>query len=308
MTSRTSYWALTSVGTAPYSSSGSASGFDDGVDVPGGGGRLRQGGDDVADDLEGMLVVLGQVVGDAGDLRVHVAAAEFLGRDDLADRGLHQRRAAQEDGALVADDHGLVAHRGDVGAAGGAGAHHGGDLRDLGRGHLGLVEEDPAEVLLVREDLVLLGQEGPAGVHEVDAGQPVLQRDFLGPEVLLDRHRVVGAALDGGVVGDDQHLAAVDQADPGDDPGAGRIVVVHAVGGQRRDLQERAAVIEQLVDAFPRQELAAGHVAFPGLFRPAQGGRRRGVPSAPRASPSCASRFAAKAALRGVHLAGDCLH
>ena len=151
---------------------------------------------------------------------MHVAAAEFLGRDDLADRGLHQRRAAQEDGALVADDHGLVAHRGDVGAAGGAGAHHGGDLRDLGRGHPGLVEEDPAEVLLVREDLVLLGQERAAGVHEVDAGQPVLQGDLLGPQVLLHGHRVVGAALDGGVVGDDQDLPAVDQADPGNDPGA----------------------------------------------------------------------------------------
>ena len=53
-------------------------------------------------------------------------------RDDLAGGGLHQRRAAEEDRALVADDHGLVAHRRDVGAAGGARAHHRGDLRDAG--------------------------------------------------------------------------------------------------------------------------------------------------------------------------------
>ncbi len=240
-------------------------------------------------------------------LRVHVAAAEFLRRDDLADRGLHQRRAAQEDGALVADDHGLVAHRGDVGAAGGAGAHHGGDLRDLRRGHLGLVEEDPAEVLLVREDLVLLGQEGPARVHEVDAGQPVLEGDFLGPEVLLHRHRVVGAALDRGVVGNDQHLAAVDQADPGDHARAGRIVVVHAVGGQRRDLQERAAVIEQLVDAFAREEFAAGHMAFPGLFRPAQGCRGEAFLQL-AGQPQLGLAVRGEGGARGVHLAGDCLH
>ncbi|MCY1229790.1 hypothetical protein D9M72_421770 [compost metagenome] len=152
---------------------------------------------------------------------MHVGAAQVLGADFLAGRGLHQRRAAQEDGALVADDHGFIAHGRHVGSAGGARAHHGGDLRDLCCGHLRLVEEDPAEVLLVRKDFVLLGQERSARVHEVDAGQPVLQRDFLRPEVLLHRHRVVGAALDGGIVGDDQHLAPVDEADPGDDAGSG---------------------------------------------------------------------------------------
>ena len=39
---------------------------------------------------------------------MHVAAAEILGRHHFAGGGLHQRRAAQEDGALVLDDHGLV--------------------------------------------------------------------------------------------------------------------------------------------------------------------------------------------------------
>jgi hypothetical protein len=63
-------------------------------------------------------VVLGQVVGHARQPRVHVAAAQVLGADDLADGRLHQRRAAEEDGALVLDDDGLVAHRRHVGAAG----------------------------------------------------------------------------------------------------------------------------------------------------------------------------------------------
>ena len=67
-----------------------------------------------------MLVVEGQVVGDARIARVDVAAAEFLGVDLLAGRGLHERRPAEEDRARAPDDDGLVAHRRDVRAAGGA--------------------------------------------------------------------------------------------------------------------------------------------------------------------------------------------
>ena len=118
------------------------------------------------------------------------------------------------------DDDGLVGHRRHVGAAGGARAHHDGDLRDALRGQVGLVEEDPAEVLAVGEDLVLHRQERAAGVDEVDAGQVVLGGDGLRAQVLLDRDRVVGAALDGRVVGDDHDLAAADPADAGDDAGA----------------------------------------------------------------------------------------
>jgi hypothetical protein len=42
-----------------------------------------------------------QVVGHAGYAAVHVGAAEVFGADDLAGGGLHQRRAAEEDGALA---------------------------------------------------------------------------------------------------------------------------------------------------------------------------------------------------------------
>ena len=46
-------------------------------------------------------VVLGEVVGDAGHAGVHFGAAQGFGIDDFAGRGLHQRRAAEEDRALV---------------------------------------------------------------------------------------------------------------------------------------------------------------------------------------------------------------
>ena len=61
---------------------------------------------------------------------VHVRAAERLGVDVLAGRRLHERRAAEEHPALVADDDVLVRHRRHIGAARGAGAVHHRDLRD----------------------------------------------------------------------------------------------------------------------------------------------------------------------------------
>ena len=122
-----------------------------------------------------MLVVLGEVVGDAGEPRVDVGAAKLLGRDLFARGRLHERRAAEEDRARALDDDGLVGHRGHVGAARRAGAHHHRDLRDpLGR-HPRLVEEDAPEVVAIGEDLGLQRQERAARVHEVDAGQAVLE-------------------------------------------------------------------------------------------------------------------------------------
>ena len=141
----------------------------------------------------------------------------------------------------AADDHRLVAHRRDVGAAGRARAHDQGDLRDARRGHPRLVVEDPPEVVAVGEDLGLERQERAAAVDQVDARQPVLERDLLRAEVLLDRHRVVGAALDRRVVGDDDAGRALDPADAGDDPGARRVVAVQAGRGERTQLQEGRA-------------------------------------------------------------------
>src|SRR6185503_3454697 len=81
-------------------------------------------------------------------------------------------------------------------------------------------------------------------------------RDLLRADVLLDRDRVVGAALHRGVVGDDQHLAAGDAADAGDEAGAGRVVVVHLPRRQRRELEKRRTLVEEAVDALARRQLA----------------------------------------------------
>jgi hypothetical protein len=72
---------------------------------------------------ERMGVVLREVIGDARQPRVDVAAAEVLGADDLADRGLHQRRPARKIVPWFFTIDRLVAHR-RHGAAGRARAHH----------------------------------------------------------------------------------------------------------------------------------------------------------------------------------------
>ena len=57
-------------------------------------------------------------------------AAEIVGLDDLAERRLHDRRAAEEDATDALHHDHLVAERRDVGTTGGAAAEHD---RKLGR-------------------------------------------------------------------------------------------------------------------------------------------------------------------------------
>ena len=118
--------------------------------------------------------------------------------------------------------------------------HHG-DLRNACRGHARLVVEDAAEMLAVGKHLRLMRQIGAAGIDEINAGQPVLERDLLRAQMLLHRHRIIGAALDGGIVGDDHRLAALDPPDAADEPRAVHVALVHAEGRERADLQERRA-------------------------------------------------------------------
>ena len=132
-----------------------------------------------------------------------------------------------------------------------------------------LVVEDAAEMLAVGEDLGLVRQVGAAGIDEIDAGQPVLARDLLRAQVLLHRHRVVGAALDGRVVADDHRLAARDAPDAGDDPGGVDRRPRTCRGRERAELEEGRAGIDQPRDAVARQELAAREVPLARPLRPA---------------------------------------
>ena len=222
-----------------------------------------------------MGVVVREVIDHARLPRVHVAAAERLGVDDLAGGGLHQRRTAEEDGALLAHDDRLVAHGRHVGAARGARTHHHRELRDAARRHLRLVVEDPSEVLAIGEHVVLARQERAARIDQVDARQPVLERDVLRAQVLLDRDRVVGAALHRGVVADDHALDAAHAADAGDHAAGRDPVAVQLVAGELPDLEERRARVEQAIDPVAHEHLAARLVLLARRHRAARRDLRR---------------------------------
>jgi hypothetical protein len=140
---------------------------------------------------------------------MHVGAAEVFGAHHFTGRRLDQRRAAEKDRALILDDDRLVAHRRHVGAAGGARAHHGGDLRDALRRQVGLVEEDAAEMLLVGE------RPRPAWAGRRRRNRPDRRRAggfpgrFLRAQMLFHGQRVVGAAFHRRIVGDDHALDAL---------------------------------------------------------------------------------------------------
>ena len=69
----------------------------------------------------------------------------------------------------------------------------------------------------VGKHFVLHRQKRTSGIHEVNAGQVVFMSHCLCPNVLFDRHGVVRTAFNGGIVGHEQALTAVNHADTRDD-------------------------------------------------------------------------------------------
>ena len=252
------------------------------------GDRLRpvEMGDGPAADRQSMGIVLRIVIDHARAAGMDIGAAEILRAHLLARGRLHQRWSAEENGALVADDDRLIRHGGHIGAAGGAGSHDDGDLGDARRRHVRLVEEDPPEMLAVGKDLVLARQIGTAGIDEIETGQPVLQRDLLGPQMLLHRQRIIGTALDRGVIGHDDAFAALDPADAGDDPGGRHHFIVDTMGSELGELEERRAGIQQQSRRAGGARACRGRDGAPWLSprRPSRSGRpacadpRRGHP------------------------------
>ncbi len=187
---------------------------------------------------------------------MHLRAAQRLVVGLLTRGHLHQRRATEKNLGLLAHHHRVVAHARHVGATGRGVAEHQGDGGLLGRRATG----DVAEQLAARdEDLLLRGQVRTTGLHQGDRRQAVLLGDLGGTEDLLDRPRVARAALHSRVVGGDQALDALDHPDAGHHARAHREVGTPA--GQRAELQERRALVDQQLDPLAGQQLAPVVVA-----------------------------------------------
>ncbi len=99
---------------------------------------------------------------------------------------------------------------------------------------------------------------------------------MLGAQGLLQGHRVDRAALDRGVVGEDEALDAADATDAGDLRRGRGLAVVHALGRQGRKLQERCGRVEQHLHPLTGQQLAG--LAELGRAALAAAGGRPGLP------------------------------
>ena len=227
-----------------------------------------QVGHHVAGHPDRVVLVVGQVVGQAAVGGVHLRAAEFLVAGVLPGGDLHQRRAAEEHLGAAADEDVVVGQSRLVGPARGGTAEHHRDRGDAPRGQFGDVVEHPAalgevgEVAPHRRVRVLAGaaaaQVAAGRLDELDVGHPVVPGDLQGAHQLADADHGHGPAEVGRVVADDHALGALDHPDA--EHHAAADVVVGLVAGQRADLQERAVRIQQQRDALPDEQLAAALV------------------------------------------------
>src|SRR3954449_929451 len=94
-----------------------------------------------------------------------------------------------------------------------------------------------------------------AGLDEVDDRQPVLLGDLRAATTLLGAVRVGGAAAHGRVVGVDEALDALDDADACDQAGADRVAGPPC--RERRQLEKRRVRVEQQLDPLSGEHLAA---------------------------------------------------
>ena len=192
---------------------------------------------------------------------MHIAAPQILGADHLARGGLDQRRTGQKDCALFFHDDRHIRHRGHIGPARGARSHDHRDLGDALAAHPRLIIENPAKVVTVGKDLVLIGQVRAAAIDQIDAGQMVFLGDLLGTQVFFDTHREIGAALHRRIIAHDHAVDALHLADTRDHTRRGGRPAIKPMRRQRTDLKEGRTGVEQIGHPFAGQHLAAAHVA-----------------------------------------------
>src|SRR3546814_1379592 len=84
----------------------------------------------------------------------------------FADGGSYQVGSCQEYGAGSIDDHGFITHDRQIGAAGHAATHDGGDLNDAHGGHLCIVSENTSAMFFVGEYFILQGEENAGRTEE----------------------------------------------------------------------------------------------------------------------------------------------
>ena len=88
----------------------------------------------------------------------------------------------------------------------------------------------------------------------------ILQSDFLRSQVFFHRQRIIRAAFDRRIIGDDHHFLASHATNPRDHARRWHIVGIHIRRRQRPNFQPRRARIKQPLDAVAHKQLAAPFV------------------------------------------------
>ncbi|KAI6753169.1 hypothetical protein HG531_005338 [Fusarium graminearum] len=125
----------------------------------------------------GMGIIHGQVICYTRHRRVHLATSQILMADNFSCRCLDKRRTGKKNVTLLLNNDALVAHSWDIGTTSCTWAHDYGDLGDTLRAHAGLVIEDATKVILIGENIGLVGEIGAAAVDEVDASGSCQSRE-----------------------------------------------------------------------------------------------------------------------------------
>ncbi len=215
--------------------------------------------DNASDFLETLIVVRHLVVGDAADLAVHRRPAEQLVVDLLTNGGFDEMRTGEKHTPGFIHDQRFIAHDWEIRTTGNTRSHDGSNLRDTHGRHDGIVPEDAAEMLFVREDLTLQWQEYARRINQINDGEPVLDRNFLGAEVLLAGNREPRPGFHRGIISDDNHFTSVNFPNPKHRPRRRRTAIffIHLERSEQPDLKEVASGINQFLDS-----LACGELAF----------------------------------------------
>src|SRR5215813_2616879 len=223
-------------------------------------------GDDFARDPQTIQFVFGQIIRQAGNLRMHLGAAQRLFVNDFASGHLDQRGPAEKDLRLILHHHDVIGHSGQIGAASRRIAE---DDRDARYPRL-RAARDLFEACAARhEDFMLNRKIGAGGFDQRDRCEMIRRGDLSQSRVFALADLADRAAFDRRFVGDDQTLAARDKPNAADHAHADEFVL-HPVTGQRRNFEKIGAFVEQHLHALARRQLASRQMALDVLFASAE--------------------------------------
>ena len=94
-------------------------------------------------------------------------------------------------------------------------------------------------MVTVWEHFVLIGQVRATTVDQINAGQMAFRCDFLRAQMFFDRHGVICAPFDRGIIAHDHTIRTVYAPDPCDNPSCGGGIIIHIMRRRCPDFQKR---------------------------------------------------------------------